>query len=209
MLLSKLKLFFVSLLLFFAFAANADKAPPLQFSALQVAPPLDEKQGFVLVDLDVGGKAPSIEFVKLRYSKKAKEGEKQKYDRSTDNRVISLKNLDNGLNVLALPPGLYQVIKVNAPFFDLPYILDTKSKKSWRFRVQSGAVNYIGRMVIEQERGKDFINVDLLKRFATNQTQIEQAVTEYFPALDLKMGFGQRDDFNDYFQGLQSAGEVK
>lgn len=209
MLLSKLKIFFASGLLLFAFAANADKAPPSQFSALQVAPPLDENQGFVLVDLDVGGKAPSIEFVKLRYSKKAKEGEKQKYDRSTDNRVISLKNLDNGLNVLALPPGLYQVIKVNAPFFDLPYILDTKGKKSWRFRVQSGAVNYIGRMVIEQERGKDFINVNLLKRFATNQTQIEQAVTEHFPTLDLKMGFGQRDDFNDYFQGLRSSGEVK
>lgn len=180
-----------------------------RFYALQSAPILLREQGYLLVDLDVGGKAPSIEFVELKLSRKSKPGEKKVYSFGSEKHQVSLKDLENGMNVLALDTGLYQITSINAPFFELPYILDTKSKPEWRFRVHPNALSYGGKLVIEQERGKNFINVNLRKRFATDQQSIEQVSTEFFPQIPLKMGYGNRDDFYEYLQQLKSTEEMQ
>lgn len=205
------RLFFVcSLVLSGIVPATASQKDILSnFYSPQNAPTLLRNNGHVLFDLDVGGKAPSIEFVELKLSRKSKPGEKPIYSFGSDKYQASLKDLDSGMNLLALEAGLYQITSINAPFFELPYILDTKSKPEWRFRVHPDALSYGGKLVIEQERGKNFINVNLLKRFASDQQTIEQVATEFFPQLPLKMGYGNRDDFYEYLLKLKSTEEAQ
>lgn len=187
----------------------SQKEIPSDFHTPQNAPILLRDHGYVLFDIDVGGKAPSFEFVQLKLPRKSRNDEKPIYILDSDKYQTGLKDLDNGMYVLALEAGLYQVTSINAPFFDLPYILDTKSKHGWRFSVHPNAVSYAGKLVIEQERGTNFINVNLLKRFATDQQAIEQVAEEFFPQVPLKIAYGTRDDFYPYLQQLKSTEEMK
>jgi hypothetical protein len=189
--------------------AAAQKETPSYFYLPQDAPVLLREQGYLLIDLDVGGKAPSIEFVELKLSRKSKHGEKPIYSIGSEKYQVSLKDLKNGMSVMPLEAGLYQITSINAPFFELPYILDTASKPEWRFSVKADSISYAGKLVIEQERGKNFINVNFLKRFANDQQEIEQVASTFFPQVPLIMGYGNRDDFYEYLRHLISAEEAK
>lgn len=182
-----------------SFAANSTTLA-LEIKPIEQAQSLKTGWGYMLVDLEVAGASPSIEIGKVRLKNR-----KQHY-LAADQRLllrdtrwsISLKDKASGLYVVQMPEGLYQITKVNAPFFNLPFRVDTLSRPQWRFSVEGARSNYIGRLRIDKERGTDYINVKLLYRLASDYDRIISHGASLFETAPLRSGAGVRDDFLDF-----------
>lgn len=182
-----------------SFAANS-LPTALEIQAIDQVQSLKKGWGYMLVDLEVAGASPSIEIGKVRLKNR-----KQHY-LAADQRLlvhdarwsISLKDKAPGLYVVHMPEGLYQITKVNAPFFNLPFRVDTLNRPQWRFSIERARSNYIGRLRIDKERGTDYINVKLLYRLASDYDRITSDAAALFEAAPLRSGSGVRDDFLDF-----------
>lgn len=156
---------------------------------------LSGSQGYLLIDLNLGGVAPSFIFAKVRSNKTNAKDVKLKSSQLKDFTSIGLKNKSNGLYVIALKSGLYQISQVNVPFYDLPFRYETDNRREWRFRIESGKVNYIGQLLVEGERHVDKVTVRLLNRIATDKVRIERELSKIPFAYSLVSSPGVRDDF--------------
>jgi hypothetical protein len=150
----------------------------------------------MLIELDVGGTAPSMEIRKL-VSKHddlhLHKGQKVVY--KTERYKVDLKGKENGFYILPLDEGIYQVTQVNAPYFNLPYKLSTNARRDWRFSIKEKHINYVGQLVIEKERGVSFVNVKLENRIAMDLHEITMQTAKLSEQLPLRLGTGVRDDF--------------
>ncbi|BBM04076.1 hypothetical protein GL2_41500 [Microbulbifer sp. GL-2] len=165
-------------------------------------PDLGSRQGYALVKLDVDGTAPSIELSKMYTSGSAylESGEKAKL-RKNSRYSISLKDKPEGFYLMAIPAGLYQITQINAPYFNLPYKLDTASRRTWRFHIEAKKTNYIGSLFIGKQRKSDTIEVYLKNRIATEFSEIQESIgslTELYP---LVSGVGVQDSFFHSWMG--------
>lgn len=150
-------------------------------------PPLNANQGYLLVDLDVGGVAPSIHV--LRTSGSGIE------------TTIQLKDREKGFLLMPMKKGKYQITRVNAPYYDLPFWIDTKFEKDWAFTIEEKKINYIGKLIIGKNRGARSINVNLLNRIATDLDKIEKEYTDLIQLNPLVTNNRTRDDFfKHYYQ---------
>ncbi len=156
---------------------------------------LRSRYGFLLLSLDVDGVSSSLEFSRLGWNKPEHPPERALKGRPGEDFTVSLQGLDNGLYILALPEGWYQITRVNAPYFDLPFWMDTAEEPSWRFRVDREKTNYAGQLFIARERSSKYVKMRLHNRLAAEIEQIQGALVQQLQVAPLASGSGVRDDF--------------
>ena len=160
----------------------------------EAVPKLTDSQGYLLIYVDVEGVAPSIEFSKFRTSKTDFLLPDHKL-LFKNNYFLDLKGIKKGFYFIPMLPGIYQITRINAPFYDLPYWLPTENQSKWRFAIEKGHINFIGELKIEKERGTRVINVNLFNRFATYYVDITKEIKRLDGLFPLKNKAGYRDDF--------------
>ncbi|MCO1335523.1 hypothetical protein MO867_14380 [Microbulbifer sp. OS29] len=159
-------------------------------------PELGRREGYILVNLDVGGTAPSIDFVRnYKVGQAYLEGDEEIRLSKNHRYSVSLKGKSKGLYLMAMPVGLYQITQINAPYFNLPYQLDTGDKRVWRFCVDAQKVNYIGRLFINKQRKSDTIEVYLKNRMAADLGEIQDLLGVLIEQYPLVSGAGVQDVF--------------
>lgn len=187
---------FTFLTLLLSNICQADKKKPApELINLEAIVPLQENTGYLLVDLDLHGVAPSFNFSKIKSDQPhylAKEPKKLKLVKL---RKIDLKNKSNGLYILAMPTGLYQITRINAPYFDLPYRLTTDNRRDWRFSIEDGKLNYIGKLFIDKERSAKRVTIRLYNRIATDKAVLDERISQLQIQYPLTSAAGVRDDF--------------
>ena len=165
--------------------------------------------GFILLNLNVSGVAPSFDFYKTKigledvstkfFAKKVKKRGIRK-----DKRV-NLQGLEPGYYVMPLTEGVYQISKVNAPYFDLPYIQDTDQDSRWRFRVYPKSLNYIGKLTIEKARGTKFVDTSLQNRFVTDYDNVVPLAQKHAPHMPLRSSLGIDDPLESMLLEVQGG----
>jgi len=187
-------LLFVAMLGFISPVFSKNNEVLKQLSHAQDVPALTKKQGYVMVYVNVNGVAPSIEFSKVNTSKTSflLSEEEVSYGRDY---FLDLKNVPQGFYFIPMFAGIYQITRVNAPFYDLPYWLPTDKDAKWRFGVEENHINFIGEINIAKERGKKTLNIHLLNRAATYHAEILEQIALMPKPLPLKAKPGYRDDF--------------
>ena len=132
-----------------------------------------------IVYLDVDGVAPSIVLEKA--SNKLEDLDELTFDSPLNFHAFSsqlkvpLKGIKKGLYYLRLPVGIYQITELNAPYYNLPYKVDTEKDPRWRFRVYPKSYTYIGHLKIVKDRTRDFVEAYFLDRFYADQEAIDEA----------------------------------
>lgn len=179
------------------------------------APPLEKGMGYLLVNLDVSGTAPSLNLFKVssdlssidlpsidqsNYARQLRSS-----TRKSKSITINLKDKNQGFYVLPLPQGVYQITRVSAPYFDLPYLKSTDNTRDWRFSIEEGKLNYIGDLYIAKERTSKNITAKLRNRLASDLSTINSTLSPLLSTTPLSIGVGVRDDF--YRHLLQQAEE--
>jgi hypothetical protein len=157
------------------------------------APVLEKGQGYLLVYINVNGSAPSIELSKVNTKKT--DFLVTEPSSFTRDYTLDLKNITPGFYVVPMLAGIYQITRVNAPFYDLPYWLATEKQAKWRFGIEENHVNFIGEIYIAKERGTNTIDVNLLNRFATYRKQILNELLTMPVKLPLVIKPGYQDEF--------------
>jgi len=94
-----------------------------------------------------------------------------------------------------LTQGWYQVVSIEAPYFNLPYRLTTDEKLSWRFEIRAEATNYFGTLFIDRERTKSDVDIRRYNRFATQLVEIREYIGVNQESYPLRSAFPYRDDF--------------
>ena len=185
-------IFLLTVLIFPAFSQANTSNLTLTIASELTA--LDPRKGYLLIDLETDSTAPSFTFKKLR-SRQRYQVDKQSTSKSITSYKITVKNKANGLYLLSLPPGLYQITQVNVPFFNLPYKFDTDNRRHWRFYIEQGKINYIGKLAIAKTRSTSSVDVKLLNRLATDKERIDDQIARLLDTMPLVSGMGFRDDF--------------
>lgn len=186
-------------LLLLLFSSATVAAPPAQ--SLQLLPAADaplelsSKYGYLLVSLNVENPNASIEFYKLNWRKDTTPPAVMRTARNTKIHRVTFQGLDEGHYLAPLAAGWYQISKVTAPYFNLPYRINVESQPSWRFRIQKQRVNYIGNLTIPKERSSSYVPVRLHKRIATEYDALNEQLSSLLPLFPLADGSGVRDDF--------------
>jgi len=158
------------------------------------------RYGLALIHIDVEGIAPSMEFFRLgtdideingvRFNDKLHSGIRSK------SYLIEFKGLPKGYYLFAIPTGTYQIDKVSAPYFNLPYIRTLEDDPRWRFRIYPRSFNYIGYLNIQKERSHNKIDVKWLNRLFKDLGDIEPILSQQDLQLPLKQSFGLYGDFD-------------
>ena len=139
-----------------------------------------------MIELDVGGTAPSLEFKRI--------GGYQRYK-------INLKGKDKGFYFGTLEPGDYQVTQVHAPYYGLPFKRDYRKDEQWRFSIAPGKTNYLGKLTISKTREMSAVFVALNNRlagFILKHQKKHRALLKQYP---LVSGFIARDKFQRQLRG--------
>lgn len=180
---------------------NHLNAKEVFLSPVNQAPKLSSSEGYVLIDLDASGTAPSIEFVRL--GKVDIDYTEDTASKRLSSNVFNLKATERGLYIGKLKPGAYQITQVNAPYFGLPYILSTSDLKTWRFTIKKGRINYIGTLVVEGERSKENIETYFINSLAKRYNRIIESTKYLEMEFPLTMGTWYRDDFYSEYTKTQ------
>lgn len=193
----KLQLFYV-LLAFSLFAPKGhtgNETIELELKPLPEQSTIKEQPiGLALFHIDADGVAPSMAIVRLTTKDNVLSLRNGMPIKSGKEHRISLKNLELGYYTLSLEPGVYQITEVNSPAFNLPYMKSTNLAAGWRFRVSASNISYIGSIFIDSERKKNYVEMQLRNRLATDLDAIENAAS-LFPQRTLVPG----RMVNDYF----------
>lgn len=184
------------------FSVGVAKASMINLRAASQPAELGKGQGYLLLHLNVGGVAPSMEFVKLTSKQELSLRSEKKRTKRFKSVKINLKDKEKGLYLLNLPQGLYQVTQINAPYFNLPYRMSTDNEPYWRFYVEPGKVNYFGQLTIAKERSTRHVNISRLNRIATDKSLIDQELAGLIKNAPLRVSVGVRDDYMEFFKGL-------
>jgi len=150
--------------------------------------PLDKKFGYLLIQLDVGGTAPSLQY--SRYSDSRKRGKSQS---------LKLKTHDQEFLMVPLAKGNYRVEHIEAPMYDFPYKKDTKQETTWRFTVQEQKVNYFGKLTIHPEREQHYVEIQRSNNIGELLFSKREALTSLIGAYELVTATPFRDDFYPYY----------
>lgn len=180
---------------------NHLNAKEVILSPVDQAPELRHSEGYVLIDLDARGTAPSIEFVRL--GKVGSDYPENMASRKLSSNTFNLKATEKGFYIGKLKSGVYQITQVNAPYFGLPYALSTSELKTWRFTIEKDRINYIGTLVIEGSRSKENIETHFLNSFAQQYESIISSTKYLQSEFPLTMGTSYRDDFYSEYMKLQ------
>lgn len=194
---------FVTLIHVFLSMSSYAKTPPIkrlfkpqEISALE---PLNDREGYLLIELDVANTSSSLEFFRLKVNKQRFLKEGQKIKRANKVKKLTFKKGKEGFYFTKLPKGLYQIKRVNAPSFNLPFRMSTEERRQWRFSIVEGKINYIGKLEIEKKRSSRHVEINFLNRFAMSKGKIEALLIENLINYSLELSVGVRDDFFENF----------
>lgn len=189
------------LLLWLCLIVLPAKASNLElYAAGSPLPLLQEDEGYALLNLEAGGTAPSIEFFAVRSSEsKYLKRDEKVFAQLFSGYELNLKDKAPGLYLFVLPEGLYQISKVNAPYFNFPFVMRTDSRRTWRFHISRERINYIGHLFIDQERHTNSIDVSLFDRLASDLGDINRQLETLLNSYVLESGRGVRDDFYQWY----------
>lgn len=182
-------------------AAKPKASPPKLIPFTEDQPALDNK-GLVLIELAVGGTAPSIEISKLAVKLEDAHEELKSLSRAKSFK-ISLKDYEPGFYTYPLEPGVYQITQINAPYFDLPHKMDTQRDVKWRFKVEANKLNYIGKLSINRERSANYVDIKLLNRLAASLPDIKSTLSALPEKLALINGIAYQDRFLELLSAQQ------
>lgn len=110
------------------------------------------------------------------------------------------------LKAIELPEGHYQWKAIELPHYDLPFRQVVADDERWRFSIKEDAVNYVGQIIVGEERGSNYVDVRLVNRTAMNLSQIEQEFEPYLERYPLVYSGAARDDFLDAYRKLRDEG---
>lgn len=99
-----------------------------------------------------------------------------------------------------LPEGLYQIVRVDVPHFDLPFRISTDNSVKWRFRIQQQSINYLGTIAVSAVRTKDTVDMLWLNHFAKNLKDVQTRVAESGILWPINNGIGYQDPFYAHLQ---------
>lgn len=195
-LLNLMALCMVTISISLLFSTTQANAKTLSMNSLENLNELSLGRGYALFYIDTEIDSASFELQLLSTKKvgpQSRHTKSWKYNgKSID---VSLSGLAPGFYVLPIKEGVYQIIKVRAPYFDLPYWLDTRKDIRWQFNVKKDQLNYVGHLDINKERGKNYISVALYNRIAMDIQAIQTIVEDVPISYPLRMGAGVKDDF--------------
>jgi len=143
-------------------------------------------EGYVLIELEVGGVSPAIKIAPVRFS--------------GDSHVeVELSQITDRFYLLKLRKGDYVVKEISSPLYNLPYSIDTEKGKHWRFNVKEKQTTYFGKLVIKGERSKKSVVVRRENNIASTLKEIQANYPEILSQYPLYVSMGYRDDFySDY-----------
>ena len=177
------------------FLGNTDvHAAPL-YSAETVPDP-GRREGAVIIGVDSGD--TNSHLVVIQLNTKGRGGKNEpitKQGKARKSFKIDLAGRPKGHFATVLPRGLYQIMEVSYPYFDLPYLLNTNRRAEWQFVVEEGKTSYIGELVLDEERSKNSVSVHLINRLATVYDEINVEFASLISRYPLVSGSGVRDDF--------------
>jgi hypothetical protein len=103
-----------------------------------------------------------------------------------------------------LPKGKYQILEIKVPYFNLPYRKYTADNPLWRFEIEEGKVNYIGKLEVEKQRTTNYAEIKRLNRIITDYDEIKTSFPELLLSYPLVNGMAIRDDFAaEHTNGIQ------
>jgi hypothetical protein len=176
----------------------AAKKQPLTLIPVNGAEQLSvlEKQGYLLLEIDVQGVAPAITLSKLSNSPNIAPQRKQTM-LGTKMGQIELKGLTPGFYALALAPGLYRVDEVLSPLFNYSYRMNVQNQYQWRFTVEKGHINYFAKLHIAKARKANSVDLSLHNRYAYTLDLIQSGNLD-LPEMAVRSAPGYRDDFAQF-----------
>lgn len=177
-------------------ASICSAGQPLQLGPLPLQP-LPSRQGYLLINLDVNGVAPSFHIRKLKGRPSSRK--RQIYN-------VQIKAAAEGLGWLTLEEGSYEFSRIDVPYFDLPYQLDTSDNLLWRFNVEAGRVNYLGKLFIDGRRSVNAVNVQLINRIAADLRLIQGEFSGILKSYPLRHAADYPDSF---LSMLEASGDEK
>lgn len=164
-------------------------------SSVDKIPEIKGSEGYLLMYLEAGKMLSSLSVVRCLNADFSCSIEKKVRIRGRRLFSIDLKNLKNGFYLLNLPEGAYQITEVNAPFYDLPFRMNTARDRNWRFTIEKGKANYAGRLIATKQRSDSAVNIKLVNRIATDFDEINNILSDFLLTTPLTMGVGVKDDF--------------
>lgn len=171
----------------YAVTCNADDPSTKDVELLESFKKLKRLDGLLLLDVDAAGIAPSIEIHRV-------------YNQFLAGKItLSLKDLQQRYVFYALPEGDYQITRVNAPYFDLPYKVNTLKDDAWRFTIKRNRLNYIGRLVIHETRTRHANDIALINRYAEQYNDILRQFPLLTTEFPLVLSSYYQDDFDKEF----------
>lgn len=163
-----------------------------EYSLLPVsdAPEPGGSEGYMLLYVDAGGTAPSFEFARISRADSEPLPVGEPFRFVTKPHKITLKGLGNGFYLLPMTKGQYQIIRVNAPHYSLPFRMSTDNRPEWRFVIEAGRTNYIGALHIDAERSASNVEIDLLNRIAMQEATIRELMGDVLKTYPLTFHAG-------------------
>ncbi|MEM9335729.1 MAG: hypothetical protein AAGA33_12850 [Pseudomonadota bacterium] len=181
-----------SLLLGASTLAHAQVAELFSAEAL---PSLKRSQGYVLIGIDSGDTESFLTAKRLESKGRELRLERGQPVETKAGFRLDLADRPKGFYFLVLRTGVYQITEVSYPYFNLPFRLDTTTRPEWRFFVEPGKVNYVGRLIVSRDRSENSVDVNLINRFAADYEDVTTAYASLFQQFPLASGIGIRDDF--------------
>ncbi|MEM7765797.1 MAG: hypothetical protein AAF290_17175 [Pseudomonadota bacterium] len=161
-------------------------------------PKIKWRMGYVLIGVDNGDTNAFLTVRRLEHNGRTPRRSKGELTFTPNSYRIDLSGREAGFYLLGVPAGLYQITEVNYPYFDLPFRLSTTDQSEWRFFVEEGKTNYIGQLIVANERSRSTLDVNLLNRLATQWEQIHNDYQTLLAEFPLVSGVGSRDDFPEF-----------
>ncbi len=158
--------------------------------------------GYLLLDLNL---ERDVGHIKLHTNTKIKSKSKNRRDRGT----IELGPFKAGrhLRLIALPQGEYQWEETNVHHYDLPSYFSTVDDDRWQFSIKALRINYIGQLLVSEERSSRSVAVRLVNRIATSGEEVREKFATEIERYPLNNSGSFRDHFFETWVNRAEEGE--
>lgn len=150
-------------------------------------PQLSSRTGWLVLDIAAERRVGSLAF--------------RRAGRRWDHRLEPVEP-GRTFEVVEIRGGDYQWSEISLPHYDLPFRRVVADDERWRFRVERGAVNYIGQIIVNERRGTDYVDVRLVNRIAADYPELQQRLEPYLKCYPLVYSGAVRDDFLEEYKKL-------
>lgn len=163
---------------------------------------LEKGKGYLFIKLALAGEGTSIHYKKIDGFRKKERPKKMPIR-------IPLGSYENGYHTIPFETGTYQITRVDAPHYNLPFYIHNDQIAPWQFTIKEGHLNYIGQLTIEKERGIRHVEINLYNRYAQDYQEIQAEVAPLKGIYPLIVNFAYRDDFQKTYREVISLEQVK